>query len=208
MRAADRTSRTDRPRRGRRALVVAAVAVAGLGLTMTVADPASGEGWRAKAVLRDVGGQRVGVVRFQGEEGGTDVRVQLTGIAVGTDAFHGLHVHTGDATGRCEPATDPPFTNVGGHWTLGTETHGHHDGDLPPVLVQADGTGAAHATTARLDPGQVIGKAVVLHAGPDNLANIPTRYATGAPPVTGPDATTLGAGDAGGRLACGIISGD
>ena len=45
----------------------------------------------------------------------------------------------------------------------------------------------------------------MLHAGPDNLANIPARYATGTPPVPGPDATTKGTGDAGSRLACGVI---
>jgi len=196
-------------RRGRRALVVSAAMTAGLAVTIVSSDQVAGEGWRAKAVLRDVSGQRLGVVRYEGDLGGTNVRVQVTGVAVGTDAFHGLHVHAGDGTGRCEPSTDPPFNNVGGHWTLAGETHGNHDGDLPPVLVQADGTGSARTTTARLDPGQVIGRAVVLHAGPDNLAHIPTRYfTTGTPPVAGPDADTKKAGDAGGRLACGIITGD
>ena len=45
------------------------------------------------------------------------------------------------------------------------------------------------------------GSAVIVHAGPDNYANIPTRY-TG--PV--PDATTLATGDAGGRVACGVVT--
>jgi Cu-Zn family superoxide dismutase len=44
---------------------------------------------------------------------------------------------------------------------------------------------------------------LILHALADNCANIPDRYQTGG--VPGPDATTLATGDAGGRLACGLI---
>lgn len=44
------------------------------------------------------------------------------------------------------------------------------------------------------------GSAVIIHAGPDNYANIPTRYST-----SGPDAVTLATGDAGARIACGVI---
>ena len=44
------------------------------------------------------------------------------------------------------------------------------------------------------------GSAVMVHSGPDNYANIPERYAP-----EGPDADTLGTGDAGSRLACGVV---
>ena len=43
------------------------------------------------------------------------------------------------------------------------------------------------------------GSALIVHALPDNYANIPSRYAAA------PDAMTLSTGDAGGRLACGVI---
>lgn len=49
------------------------------------------------------------------------------------------------------------------------------------------------------------GTAMIIHAGSDNFANIPAdRYqqTDGAPP---PDATTLATGDAGKRVACGVI---
>jgi Cu-Zn family superoxide dismutase len=48
------------------------------------------------------------------------------------------------------------------------------------------------------------GSSVVIHALPDNKANIPPRYrqAGGAP---GPDAETRKAGDSGRRVACGVI---
>jgi len=50
--------------------------------------------------------------------------------------------------------------------------------------------------------------ALIVHAGRDNLANIPARYthpadATG---TTGPDATTLATSDSGARAACGVVT--
>ena len=198
------TNHTTRRRRWAEATALAA----GITLTVVHVDHAAGDGWRARVALRDTSGRRVGIVRFEGDDHGTEVRVTLAGVTSGLDAYHGLHIHAGDASATCDGTTTPPFTNVGGHWTMGAELHGHHDGDLPPVLVQADGTGTASATTARFQPGDLIGKAVVLHAGPDNLANVPTRYVTGEPPVAGPDAATNATGDAGSRIACGVITGD
>ncbi|HEY3261566.1 MAG TPA: hypothetical protein VGJ95_15085 [Pseudonocardiaceae bacterium] len=49
----------------------------------------------------------------------------------------------------------------------------------------------------------------MLHVGPDNVANIPTRYSIPDSTLTsmaaGPDAATLGTGDTGGRYACGVV---
>ena len=44
------------------------------------------------------------------------------------------------------------------------------------------------------------GTAVIVHANRDNQANIPVRYAP-----DGPDAMTLATGDAGDRIACGVV---
>ena len=77
-----------------------------------------------------------------------------------------------------------------------------HSGDLPSLLVNQDGTGALEAATDRFDVDDLLagsGTAVIVHAGPDNFANIPSRYAPA------PDATTLATGDAGARVACGVI---
>jgi superoxide dismutase, Cu-Zn family len=179
--------------------------VAGLaGLAMAL--PASGNGWEAKAVLRDANGVRVGTLNFDGDGKGTMVKVSLTGVTTGLDGFHGLHIHANDGKAPCDPTV--AFTNVGGHWNPTAATHGQHLGDLPSILVQADGTGTARAVTGRFEPNALDGRAVILHAGPDNFANVPDRYSTGTPPIAGPDAATKATGDSGGRIACGIIDVD
>ncbi len=180
-----------------------AALLAGLAAVAT-ALPASGHGWEAKAILRDANGVRVGTVNFDGDGKGTMVKVSLNGVTSGTDGFHGLHIHDGKVP--CDPTV--AFTNVGVHWNPSAATHGHHRGDLPSILVQADGTGTARAVTGRFEPKELDGRAVILHAGPDNFANVPARYSTGTPPVPGPDLMTKGTGDSGDRIACGIIDVD
>ena len=190
-----------------RGAVAAAVAAGGLVIALVSADPAAGHGWAARAVLRDAAGNKVGNVRFEGDEQGTNVKVTLNGITTGTNAFHGIHLHANDSVAPCDPlAPQGPFTNVGGHWNPTAGVHGAHAGDLPSVLVQEDGTATARSVSGRIDPSMIAGRAVILHAGPDNFANIPTRYVTGTPPVAGPDAATYATGDAGGRIACGVIT--
>jgi superoxide dismutase, Cu-Zn family len=167
---------------------------------------ASSSGWEAVAVLRDTAGNRVGKVKFEGDKRGTVVKANLHGVTVGLDGYHGFHLHANDTGGPCDPlATAGPFTNVGGHWNPTLLDHGSHAGDLPSIQVLLDGTGEARSVTGRFDPADIGGRAVILHAGPDNFGNVPSRYATGEPPVAGPDAATKGTGDAGGRIACGII---
>lgn len=45
-----------------------------------------------------------------------------------------------------------------------------------------------------------------MHALPDNFANIPTRYQSMTEGTFGPDSATLPTGDAGGRVACGVVA--
>jgi Cu-Zn family superoxide dismutase len=108
--------------------------------------------------------------------------------------FHGFHVH---AVGECVP----PFTSAGGHLNPSGADHGDHAGDLPSLLVNADGRGMLATATDRFslsDLRDVDGSAVMVHSGRDNFANIPSRYG-------GPDPETRATGDAGSRLACGVV---
>ena len=175
----------------RRIAILAVAAVSLLAITAGIATGQAGEGRAAKAMLRDASGAKVGVVRFTEHRGGVRVRVEVNGVAAG---FHGFHVH---AVGECIP----PFTSAMGHLNPGGVGHAGHAGDMPVLLVNADGTGEARFVSDRVTLTDLVGRAVIVHAGPDNYANIPTRYAAG-----GPDATTLATGDAGGRTACGVIA--
>jgi Cu-Zn family superoxide dismutase len=114
--------------------------------------------------------------------------------------FHGFHIH---ATGKCERGT-PAFTSAGGHMVVGTQAHPAHAGDQPVLLVLADGSAEMRFTTDRYKLADLLvpeGRAVMVHANPDNYANVPTRY------VREPDATTKSTGDAGDRIACGVVGG-
>jgi Cu-Zn family superoxide dismutase len=121
-----------------------------------------------------------------------------------TRGFHGFHVHT---TGRCNRAADPVFGTAGGHFTnAGDGDHGEHAGDMPSLLVDRDGRALMAFVTDSFRMGQLRdadGAAVMVHEGRDNFANIDQRYASVAGP--GPDATTLATGDAGARVACGVL---
>ena len=55
------------------------------------------------AVLRDVGGNKVGKVKFEGDEHGTVVKATMNGVTVGLDGYHGFHLHANDAGGPMRP---------------------------------------------------------------------------------------------------------
>ena len=140
-------------------------------------------------------GRPVGRVTFVESGGRLVVEGRLTGLPPG---FHGFHVH---AVGKCEPGASP-FTSAGGHMVAGTQAHPVHSGDQPVLLVLNDGSSDIRFTTDRytvVDLMSAEGRAVIVHANPDNYGNIPTRY---APQV---DAMTEATGDAGDRIACGVV---
>jgi superoxide dismutase, Cu-Zn family len=155
----------------------------------------------ARAVVRDRNGQRVAVVTFfHANHGKVTVQVRARRLPPG---FHGFHVH---AIGVCDPATG--FTSAGGHFNPTGAPHDEHAGDLPVLLVNADGTAQATVATDRFTMDQLFdadGSAMVVHAAADNYANIPTRYHSHDADVFGPDPTTLSAGDSGDRIACGKV---
>ncbi len=186
-------------------------AVAVLGTTGTAG---AHERW-AQATLRSADGTRVGTVVFADERHSdeTEVTVHLR-RASALVGFHGLHVHANDVSTNGDGCIADPaqpsstwFVSADGHWKHDpAELHGQHAGDLPSVFVNADGTASIQFDVDKLTPGEVIGRAVVLHAGPDNFGNVPVganadQYTPGSTAL----AKTQATGNAGDRFACGVI---
>jgi Cu-Zn family superoxide dismutase len=113
-------------------------------------------------------------------------------VSGATPGLHGAHIHQ---TGDCSAAD---AASAGGHWNPAAVTHGpadpgHHLGDLGNLEIGQDGKGPLTVTKAAWkigdgSPQDVVGKALVIHGGQDDL-------------VTDP------AGNSGSRVACGVITG-
>ncbi|MDO5624786.1 MAG: superoxide dismutase family protein, partial [Pseudomonadota bacterium] len=101
-----------------------------------------------------------------------------------------FHVHE---KGDC---SSPDFNSAGGHFNPTGQPHGahgagqHHLGDMPELMADANGnaTIAFNSQSLKLrGPHSIIGKAVIVHAAPDDVTAQPT-------------------GNAGARLVCGVIT--
>lgn len=110
--------------------------------------------------------------------------------------FHAFHIHS---VATCEH--EEGFTTAGGHFNPDDTTHGAHAGDLPSLYAMENGGAALIFMTDAFTVEDLMdedGSAFMIHAGRDNYSNIPERYGEA-------DDATLGAGDAGSRVACGVI---
>ena len=174
------------------ALLVAAL-VAAAGTVAVAKDKDSKKAKKASTVLRDADGRNVGRAEFRQRGDVVTVTVRAKKLPPG---FHGFHIH---AVGTC---TAPDFKSAMGHLKQEGQAHGGHLGDLPSLLVLDDGTARLTAQTDKFrlrDLTSGDGAAVMVHAKPDNFANIPERY------QPRPDQETLDTGDAGPRIACGEL---
>jgi Cu-Zn family superoxide dismutase len=144
----------------------------------------------AKAVLHDAQGKAVGTAKLKQTAAGVKISLQVTGLAAGTHAFH---VHN---AGVCEA---PDFKTAGGHFNPESKKHGlknpdgPHAGDMPNITVGANGKGKASVVNTRVTLGEGAnsvfhdgGTALVIHEKAD-------------------DEMTDPAGNAGTRVACGVI---
>ncbi len=94
-----------------------------------------------------------------------------------TDGFHGFHIHSGESCGGKD------FADTLGHY--GTGAHPNHAGDLPPLL-SCDGRAYLAVRTDRFQIPEILGRTVVIHQNRDDFTTQPT-------------------GDAGNKIACGVI---
>lgn len=167
---------------------IALAAAALLAGCATMTPPAGADS--ASASLAEPGGRAVGRATVARQSGGARVLVEVEGMAAGT---YGAHIHR---TGRCE---GPTFDSAGAHWNPTGQQHGfrnpsgRHRGDLPNLVVGADGRGrlafTIRAAMLRGEAGilDADGAAIVVHARPDDYRTDPS-------------------GNSGARIACGVLA--
>jgi superoxide dismutase, Cu-Zn family len=166
-----------------RLTIAAALACASLLAGPAFAQP------KATADIKDAGGKSLGEAVLVQRDGAVEIDVTLTGLPQGTHAFH---IHE---VGRC----DPPFESAGGHFNPDGKKHGKdnpagpHAGDLPNIEVSDSGRVklqvAVKGVSIDSGPGALLdgdGSALVVHEGADDYQTDPS-------------------GNAGKRLACGVI---
>ncbi|KAL1191077.1 Superoxide dismutase [Cu-Zn] 2 [Cardamine amara subsp. amara] len=146
---------------------------------------------KAVAVLKGTSDVE-GVVTLSQEDGGsTTVNVRITGLTPGP---HGFHLHEfGDTTNGC--------ISTGPHFNPNNLTHGapedeiRHAGDLGNINANADGVAETTIVDCQIPltgPNSVVGRAFVVHELKDDLGK-------------GGHELSLTTGNAGGRLACGVV---
>jgi Cu-Zn family superoxide dismutase len=134
------------------------------------------------------GHQASGSLTFSQDRAAVRVSGTIRGLTPGT---HGFHVHQ---TGDCSA---PDASSAGGHYAPQGSPHGapsappgqRHVGDLGNIEAGQDGMAMVSISDSLLalsGPNSIVGKAVIVHANADDLTSQPT-------------------GDAGPRVACGVI---
>jgi Cu-Zn family superoxide dismutase len=145
----------------------------------------------AGAEIKDAGANVVATAELQPTGAGVWIKLQATVLPAGV---HGFHIHE---TGECSP---PDFTSAGDHFDPADTEHGFlaemgpHAGDMPNIHVPESGELTVEIINPMvvLEPGHprtlfdADGSALVIHDGPDDFSSQP-------------------AGDAGSRIACGVI---
>jgi Cu-Zn family superoxide dismutase len=149
----------------------------------------SQEGMRASAQLQPTKGNKTsGTISFEQRAGKVRVVADVSGLVPGRE--HGFHIHE---AGDCSSGDG---MSAKGHFNPHMKPHGHyggaerHAGDLP--ALKADGSGRARLEheadiiTVAPGPASIVGRGLIVHADPDDYKTQPT-------------------GNAGARLACGVI---
>lgn len=98
------------------------------------------------------------------------------------ERIFGFHIHEG---GSCSGNDEDPFMDAGPHYNPHDCEHPCHAGDLPPLFGNG-GFALTAFLTDRFSVREIIGKTVILHERPDDFTGQPS-------------------GNAGRRIACGVI---
>jgi Cu-Zn family superoxide dismutase len=196
----------------RRLVAGLAVVFVSAGVVFVTQLPGSADPAVAKATLRDASGNTVGLVRFTPSGTILLAKASVT-LPSASSEFHGFHVHANNDPANGDGCIADPgqpsntwFVSADGHWNPGAVTHGHHAGDMPSLL--RDASGRAYTTfQIPVNAGDLIGKVVIVHAGPDNFANVPLGAAADQYTANAQAAIdkTNATGNAGDRFACGVI---
>ena len=159
-----------------------------IGVTAIAAASLQAQAQDAVAELIDAKTNPIGSAQLNQLAQGVQIVVAVSGLPAGK---HALHIHE---TGACEP----PFESAGGHFNPTDAEHGWdspggpHAGDLPNIYVGEGAVQIEYITDrVTLEDGATSlfdddGSAIVIHQGEDDYVSEP-------------------AGDAGTRLACGVI---
>ncbi len=142
---------------------------------------------RAIAVLKPTqGNQANGTVKFTRVAGGLRIVADVRDLTPGQHGFH-IHEH-----GDCSA---PDASSAGGHFNPTGMPHGapnspqSHVGDMGNLVADKSGHARLDFVDTRMafqGPNSILGRSVIVHAQPDDLATQPT-------------------GNAGARVACGVI---
>ncbi len=157
-------------------------------------------------------GAKVATAKFEFGGGYVTITLETTGVGQLTSGFHGVHIHS---VGKCEANSVAPtggapgdFLSAGGHFQAPGHTGDPMSGDLTSLQVRKDGAALLVTTTDGFTKEDLLagkGTSIIIHAGPDNFGNIPADRYTQTNGTPGPDQTTMSTGDAGKRVACGVI---
>jgi Cu-Zn family superoxide dismutase len=145
-------------------------------------------GPKAVATLEPTkGNATAGTVTFQQQGDHVVVTARISGLKPNQE--HGFHAHE---KGDCSSGDG---MSTGGHFNPTGKPHGpqetdHHAGDMPGLKADASGNAMAtfHLKGVTLGSGtaDLVGKGLIVHAGPDDYKTQPT-------------------GNSGARIACGVI---
>jgi superoxide dismutase, Cu-Zn family len=167
----------------------------------------------ATTQLKAPDGTAVATAKFDFSNGYATITIATTSAGLLAPGFHGVHIHK---VGKCEPNSVAPtggapgdFLSAGGHLQVAGHSAHPESGDLTSLQVRRDGVGLLVTTTDAFTLDDLLTgekTAIMIHAGADNFGNIPPdRYNQANGGTPGPDETTMSTGDAGKRVACGVI---